>query len=175
MMSPEERKEARIELELARLMVKDLEKLWKSYAKKAQAAKEERERRQEKKGFLEYETLEELTEAYGYAVIDEETYIRGQDYFKSLSNKAAERSLTETHRERIKELLNRYKGTVEYLEEELDPPKDKDPENGFEAYDREQRNKRCEEMRTREGLDEFYRRQKKEHWYDTENRKQHCS
>lgn len=122
-------------------MAKDLEKLWKSYAKKAQAAKEERERRQEKKGFLEYETLEELIDAYGYGVIDEETYYRGRQYFESLK-KPPERSIIEIHRNRIKELVNRYKGTVIELEEELNPPEKKREENAFGKREREIREER---------------------------------
>ncbi len=51
-----ERREIETEIELSKLMIKDLERLWKSYAKKALVAKQERELRQDKKGFLEYES-----------------------------------------------------------------------------------------------------------------------
>ena len=144
-LTPEDKLEIKQEIELAELMVKDLEKLWKSYAKKAQAAKEERERRQEKKGFLEYETLEQLIEAYGWGYIDEETYNRGRQYFEDLK-KPPERSIIEIHRSRIKELVNRYKGTVIELEEELNPPEKKREENAFEKREREIREERVAAM-----------------------------
>lgn len=144
-MTQEDKREIEREIELAKLMAKDLEKLWKSYAKKAQAAKEERERRQEKKGFLEYKTREELVEAYGWGVIDEDTYRRGLEYFENLK-KPPERSVIEIHRSRIKELVNRYKGTIIELEDELNPPEKEREENAFEKRERELREERVEAM-----------------------------
>lgn len=144
-MTQEVKHEIERDLELAKLMVKDLEKLWKSYAKKAQAAKEERERRQEKKGFLEYETREDIIEAYGWGNIDEDTYRRGLEYFENLE-KPPEKTIIEMHRNRIKELVNRYKGTIIELEEELNPPEKKHEENAFEKRERELREERIAAM-----------------------------
>ena len=108
-------KEIELELELAKLMVKDLEKLWKSYAKKALQAKQERETRQVKKGFMDCETREELIDLYGYGEIDEDTYNRGLDYFDNPEK--PEMSTIELHRKNIKEILSRWKGTVIELQD----------------------------------------------------------
>lgn len=144
-LTAEDRHEIEREIELAQIMAKDLEKLWKSYAKKALAAKQERELRQEKKGFLEYNTVEELTDAYGWGAINEETYYRGRQYFEN-SNKPPELSVIEEHRKRIKELIGRYKGTVRELLEELNPPEKKQEENAFDKRERELRDERIAAM-----------------------------
>jgi len=131
------------ELELAKLMVKDLERLWKSYAKKALQAKQERETRQVKKGFLDCETKEELIDLYGYGEIDEDTYNRGLDYFDSPEK--PELSIIELHRKNIKEMLGRWRGTIMELQEELNPQV-KDTENIFEKMDRLEREERYKNM-----------------------------
>lgn len=156
-MTLEDKREIQREIELAKMMSSDLEKLWKSYAKKAQAAKEERELRQEKKGFLEYETVQELIDGYGWGCIDEETYKRGLEYFENLK-KPPERSIVETHRSRIKELVNRYKGTVIELEEELHPSEKKHEENAFEKREREIREERVSAMKLADAIDDLMNR-----------------
>lgn len=136
-------KEIERELEIAKLMVADLEKLWKSYAKKALQAKQERETRQIKKGFLNCETREELIDLYGYGEINDETYQRGLDYFDNPEK--PELSIIELHRRNIKELLNGWKGTVKELQEELTPTV-KQSENLFEKMDRLEREERYKNM-----------------------------
>lgn len=135
------------ELDLAKLMVKDLDKLWKSYAKKALEAK------QEKKGFCDCETKEELIDLYGYAEIDDDTYRRGLDYFDS--PKKPNLSLIELHRQNVRELLDRWRGTIKEIEDELAPPEHK--ETVFERLDREEREAKAEYMRGQEALAQFYK------------------
>lgn len=147
------------EIELAKLMINDLERLWKSYAKKALIAKQEREKRQDKKGFLDYENYEELHDAYGDGYIDEETYYRGKKYFEKL-NKPPELSVVEKHRARIKEMLNNEKGTLKELMEELNPTDKKEAPKGFEAYDREKRKERLKDMELSEAIDSVFGGQK---------------
>lgn len=130
--------EIKRELELAELMVKDLKRLWQSYAKKAFAAKQERELKQDKKGFLDYETVEELQEGYGWAMIDDETYQRGIEFFENLK-KPPQKSIVEGHRANIKELINRYEGTVIELKSELNPIEKAKEENAFQKRERELR------------------------------------
>ncbi len=154
-MTDSQRREIEEEIALAELMINDLNRLWKSYAKKAFIAKQEREKRQDKKGFLDYQNEEELEDAYGYADIDEETYNRGRDYFKSLK-KPPDLSVVEKHRNRIKELLNIEKGTLKELMEELNPAEKKETVNGFVAYDNAQREKRQKEMELSEALDRVF-------------------
>ena len=136
-------KEIVLELELAKLMVKDLEKLWKTYAKKALQAKQEREMRQVKKGFLDCETKAELVDLYGYGEIDEDTYNRGLDYFDNPEK--PELSTIELHRKNIKEILSRWKGTVMELQYELNPPVE-DTENAFDKAARLEREERYKNM-----------------------------
>lgn len=133
------------ELEIANLMVKDLQRLWESYARKALVAKQERELRQEKKGFLEYETERELIDAWGGAYIDEETYRRGLAYFENLK-KSPTLSVVERHRKNIGALLNLWKGTVSELNGELYPEESELEENAFEKMDRQEREERYRNM-----------------------------
>lgn len=131
------------DLELAKLMVSDLEKLWNSYAKKALQAKQERETKQAKKGFLDCETKEELIDLYGYGDIDEETYQRGLDYFDNPEKPKL--SVIELHRKNIKELLGRWQGTVKELQEELNPQIPQ-TETVFEKMDRLDREERYKNL-----------------------------
>lgn len=138
--------ELELELEAATLMVKDLDKLWKSYAKKALMAKQERELRQEKKGFLEYENENELADGYGWAEIDEDTYNRGIEYFENLK-KPPVLSVIEQHRKNVLELLNLWKGTVSELRNELHPTEIIPEENAFDKLARLEREERFQEMK----------------------------
>lgn len=153
--SSEIRREIEQEIELSKLMIKDLERLWKSYAKKALIAKQERELKQDKKGFLEYETYEELHDAYGGGYIDEKTFYRGIDYFKNL-DKSPELSVIEKHRQRIKEMLNREKGTLKELSEELNSTEKPIPSSGFEVYDLTKQAERLKELDLNEALDRVF-------------------
>ncbi len=149
--------EVESELELAELMVKDLQKLWASYAKKALEAKQERELRQEKKGFLEYETVEELINGYGYGFgygedEDREIYRRGLEYFENLKQ-PPKLSVIEHHRANIKALLDNYKGTVKMLKDELDElegKKNLPQESVFERLERQEREERSRMLQANE-------------------------
>lgn len=135
------KKEIERELQLAEMMAKDLKKLWKSYAKKALIAKTERELKQDKKGFLEYETVEELQDGYGWGEVDEDTYYRGIEYFEGLKNPPRE-DVIEDHRKNIKNLLDGYEGLVLTLSAELNPTEKVKEENAFERRVREEREER---------------------------------
>ncbi len=144
MIIPDKKDDISEELELAEMMVKDLNKIWKSYAKKALEAKQAREIKEEKKGFLQYETVEELiNEGWGFGEIDEDTYYRGLEYFESL--KAPPKiSVIEQYRNRIKEMISNWEGTINELNEELNPTNKKPEENIFDKMDREERQKKQE-------------------------------
>lgn len=147
------------ELEAAILMVKDLQKLWNSYAKKALLAKQERELRQVKKGFLDYENEEELADGYGWNDIDEDSYKRGLEYFENLK-KPPVLSVIEQHRKNILELLNLWKGTVSELNEELHPTEDVPVENSFDKLARLEREERSRQMRASDTLQSLRRHEK---------------
>lgn len=146
-----EKKEILQEIELAELLVKDLEKVWKSYSKKALEAKLERELKEEKKGFLEYETEQELIEAWGYGAISEEAYYKGLDYFRE-QKKPPELSTIEKHREVLKSMINNAKGTIKELNEELEPEEKKHKENAFERAERLEREEKLSALRLNEAL-----------------------
>lgn len=139
------KQDIRKEIELAELMISDLQKVWKSYAKKVLAAKQEREIRQVKKGFLGHETVEELIEAFGYEYISEADYYKGLEYFENLK-KPPELSVIETHRKRIKEKINLLSGTIKELQEELEPVVKAPEENVFDKIAREEREQRYKNM-----------------------------
>lgn len=150
-MNARDREEMELEIEVAELMAKDLEKIWKSCAKKAQDAKLEREKRQEKKGFMDCETVAELQDAYGYDAIDEETYYRGLDYFENLK-KPPVLSVVEAYRRELREKANGYKSTANMLREELDPTPKAYVENAFERLEREEREGKLKYMQEQEAL-----------------------
>jgi len=144
--------EIKEEIALSEMFLKDLEKLWKSYAKKALVAKQERELKQEKKGFLNCETIQELIDLYGYGEIDKETYYCGLDYFNSL-NKPPELSIVEKYRAKLKELINREKGTIKELNEELNPVEKQPEENAFDRFDRLKREERNQALKLSDALE----------------------
>lgn len=133
--------EIKTEIEVAELMVKDLKRLWNSYAKKALIAKQERELKQDKIGFLEYESVEELHDGFGFGDIDEDTYYRGVEYFESLKNPSKQSSVEE-HRKNLKDLIKLWEGTIIALNEELNPTEKAQKENAFERRERELKEER---------------------------------
>lgn len=139
------KKEIAREIEIAKLMVKDLERIYKSNAKKALAAKQERELKQEKQGFIEYETEAELIDAWGGAYIDEDTYRRGIEYFENLK-KPPLPSVIEQHRKNIEELMDWWNGTIAELTEELYLAEKMPEENAFGKMDRIEREERYRNM-----------------------------
>ena len=144
-MTTNQKQEIARDLELANLMVKDLQKLWNSYAKKALIAKEEREHRQEKKGFMDCENEYELMDAYGSDYIDEETYRRGLEYFEN-AKKPPTLSVVEAHRKRIRDYLDLWKGTVNELNEELCQHEKRPEENIFDKMARAEREEHYRNM-----------------------------
>lgn len=146
-----EKQEIRNDIVISEMLIKDLNKVWKSYAKKALIAKQERELKQEKKGFLDCETERELIDLYGWGEIDEETYRRGLDYFQKI-NKPPELSIVEKYRKRLKELISREKGTIIELNEELNPTEKVPEENAFEKYERLEREERYQAFSDNEAL-----------------------
>ena len=151
MTEAEIRKDIKESIELAELMIKDLEKSYKSYAKKALEEKQQRELKKEKKGFLECETELELIELWGYGDIDEETYRKGLEYFENLK-KPPELTIIEKHRQKLKELISREKGTIIELKAELEPEEKKHKENAFERAERLEREEKLSALRLNEAL-----------------------
>ncbi|HBB28162.1 MAG TPA: hypothetical protein DC000_02745 [Clostridiales bacterium] len=114
------KKEIEQELELAEMMVIDIEKIYKKYAKSAQTEAEKRQEKIKSIKYFDCNNQMELQELYGYGEITEEEYYTGIDFFKELELSKSRKSLIELHRQNIKELRDKWKGTVKELHEELD-------------------------------------------------------
>ncbi len=140
-----QKKEIIQEIEITELLVKDLKRLRSSYANKAFKAKQERELKQDKKGFLDCNSIPELQDLYGYGDIDEATYRRGIEYFESL-NVPVELSTVERYRLKLKDMISKAEGTIKELNDELNPTEKVTPENIFKKMDREEREQRYKSM-----------------------------
>lgn len=108
------------ELELAEMMVADLDKVFKKYAKSAQIEFDKRQEKIKSTKYFECSDVVDLQEFYGYGNITEEEYYAGLDFFKELELSKSRKSLIELHRQNIKEIRDKWKGTVKELQTELD-------------------------------------------------------
>lgn len=101
---------------LAQLMVDDLDRLYKKYQKSAYKAQKEREAKRIEKEFKGCKSAQELQDLYGYGDITIDELERGIEYFRQ---DKVQYSTIELHRKNIKELRDRWRGTVNELKEEL--------------------------------------------------------
>ncbi len=144
-MTERERQEILVELECAKLMVKDLEKVWKSYSKKAYQARIERERNSTNKLFHGCECEQELQDLYGFGEITEEVYCQGLEHFKE-QKRPPILSTVEKHRANLKRLIASWKGSILELEQELDPVEKNPQLNAFEKLELEEKQERYKNM-----------------------------
>jgi len=108
------------EIELAKMMVKDIDNVFRKYAKAAMTAAAERKEVIRKKKYRECENKGELQELYGWGGLTEEAYYAGLDFFDDLELSKNRLSLIEQHRKNLQEIRDRWKGTVNELREELE-------------------------------------------------------
>jgi len=138
------------EIELAEMMVADLEKIFKKYAKAAQAEAEARQERIKSTKYFSCSNVEELQTMYGYGELTEKEYYAGLDFFEELKLSNTRKSLIEQHRQNVKELRDRWKGTVLELTDELaelDGVKKGKPLTYIEQLEAKERNERYESMK----------------------------
>lgn len=114
------KRELEQEIELAKMMVADLDKIFKKYAKAAMAASEARAEKIRFEKYKDCINAQELQELYGWGEISEDEYQAGLDFFYTQESRKSQLSLVEQHRKNVKELRDRWKGTAKELQQELD-------------------------------------------------------
>ena len=99
------------EIELIKLDIYENEIIIKKYKKKV-----DKEKIIEQRQLLEYATIEEVQEAYGFGEISDSEYDKLINYFE---NKENEKSINEMFLEYVKRSRNENTNTLKYLEKEL--------------------------------------------------------
>ncbi|MEA5084384.1 hypothetical protein SDC9_196859 [bioreactor metagenome] len=107
------------DIELAKMMAADIDRLYKKYAKAALQASEERLEKIRNQSYHGCMTAEELQDLYGYGTITLAEYDEGLDYIAQREERKKQLSLVELHRRNLKDLRDRWKGTVGELRGEL--------------------------------------------------------
>ena len=141
------------EITLAEMMVTDLDKIYKKYAKGALAVYEKRQEKIKESKYLECENIAELHENFGWGFITEEEYNEGVRFFEEMELLKDRKSLIELHRQNIKETRDNWKGTIIHLKKELDILNGVEkvkPLNAFELLEIEMRKERSQEMQLSE-------------------------
>jgi len=108
------------EIELAKMMAADIDKVYKRYAKAALKAAQERTEKIRLEKYHGCVDVEELQNLYAYAEITLEEYDTGRDFFEEQQIRAKRLSLIEKHRQNLKGIRDRWKGTINELQQELD-------------------------------------------------------
>lgn len=137
------------EMELAKMMVADIDKVFKKYAKAALAAEQARAEKIRDEKYKGCNDSRELQDLYGYAELTEEEYKEGIEFFNSREDRKKQLSLIEKHRKNLRDIRDIWKGTVKELQEELDELNGvfKDTRNAFEKREAEERAERYAAMR----------------------------
>lgn len=109
------------DIELAHMMAADIDKVYKRYAKAALRAETDRLSRVVETKYMGCLSADELRDGlFAYGSITEDEYCAGIDFFEALGSREKQLSLIELHRKNLKEIRDRWKGTVKELQAELD-------------------------------------------------------
>lgn len=129
------------EIELAKMMVSDIDKVFKKYAKAALAAEQARAEKIRNEQYRGCDDIRELQDLFGYGDLTEEEYQEGIDFLNGREDRKRQLSLVEKHRKNLREIRDIWKGTVKELQEELDELNGvvKDTRNIFEKREAEER------------------------------------
>ncbi|AFL99481.1 hypothetical protein Desde_1048 [Desulfitobacterium dehalogenans ATCC 51507] len=151
------RQELEQEIELAKMMAADIDKVYKKYAKAALQAQQDRLYKIRAEKYKGYSTEAELHNAYGYGEITIDEYDEGRDFLAALEARESQMSLIEKHRKNLKEIRDNWKGTVIELQRELDElngeKKEKQPKlNAFERLEQERHTERLAALQLQESL-----------------------
>lgn len=133
------------EIELAEMMAADIDKVYKKYAKAALEAEQKRLEAAKETIYMGCQDKDELQELYGFGDLTEEEYYGGIEYFDSMNTRKKQLSLIEKHRQNLKDIRNRWKGTVKELKEELEElggVKVQQPMNYIEQLEQQERQER---------------------------------
>lgn len=143
------------DIELAKMMAADIDKIYKKYAKAALKAQQERFDKIRDKKYRGCSNVEELHDLYGADEITLDEYDAGRDFFEGQEKRKAQMSLIEQHRKNLKDIRDKWNGTAKELQEELDEIngviKEK-PLNAFERLEQDRRNERLAALRLQESL-----------------------
>lgn len=107
-------------IELAKMMVTDIDKVYKKYAKAALKAAEDRAEKIRIESYRGCTTVNELHDLYGYGDITEDQYYEGKVFFETREERKTQLSFIEQHRKNLKDIRDKWKGTVKELQDELD-------------------------------------------------------
>jgi hypothetical protein len=143
------------EIELAKMMAADIDKIYKKYAKATLQAQQDRLEKIRAEKYKGCSTVEELQMAYGYGEITIDEYDEGRDFLAAMKARESQLSLIEKHRRNLKGIRDNWKGTVIELQRELDELGGKQKEkplNAFEMLEEERRADRLESLSLCEAL-----------------------
>jgi hypothetical protein len=134
------------EIELAKMMAADIDKVYRKYAKAALQAQQDRLEKIRAEKYKGCSTVEELQTAYGYGEITIDEYDEGRDFLTTLKTRESQLSLIEKHRKNLKGIRDNWKGTVIELQRELDELDGKQKEKPLTAFERLEEEKRAERL-----------------------------
>lgn len=113
------KREIEQEIELAKMMADDIDKVYRKYAKAALEAQQERINKIRDEKYHGCSNADELHDLYGQDVITLDEYDAGRDFFDGQEIRKKQMSLVEHHRKNLKDMRDKWKGTVKELQEEL--------------------------------------------------------
>ena len=140
------------EIELARMMAEDMDKVFRKYAKSALEAENRRTEKIRNERFMGCATERDLQDIYGYAGITEDEYYAGLEFLESREERKKQLSIVELHRRNVKDIRDRWKGTVRELQAELNELNGVIPDarNAFEKSEAAERADRAANMNARD-------------------------
>lgn len=133
-------------------MVADLDKVYKKYAKAAMKAESDRVENTRIEKYMGCSTPEELADLWGYGDLTEDEYRAGLEFLETSELRVKQLSIIELHRKNVKDIRDRWKGTIKELQSELDELNGvvKDTQNAFEKLEAEERAERVAQLQARD-------------------------
>jgi hypothetical protein len=114
------KKDIEREIELAKMMAEDIDKVYKKYAKAALEAEQKKNEKIMQEQYKGCSSEAELQQIYGYGEITIDEYDAGRDFFVARDVRKSQMTLVAEHRKNLKDMRDKFKGTVNELQEELD-------------------------------------------------------
>ena len=137
------------DIELAKMMAEDIDKVYRKYSKSALRAEKERKEKIRNEKYHGCADTDELQTLYAYDEITIEEYDAGRDFFKEQVIRERQLSIVEKHRINLRELRDRWKGTINELRQEIDELNgvEKDNRTFLEKVEHEERAERYASMK----------------------------
>lgn len=134
------------EIELAKMMAADIDKIYKKYAKAALQAQHDRLEKIRSEKYKDCSNVEELTYLYGFGEFTIDEYDAGREFFESQKTRAQQLTLIEAHRKNLKEIRDRWRGTVNELQAELNELNGVKKEKSLNAFQRLEQESHAERL-----------------------------